>query len=137
MRYHRDLGSSRDVVMLIDQASEDDPSAEQRKCRCGDLGSACAFRAIGTDQVRAATAVGPQAVDGVRFAPEEEPRSFRNVPFSRGTDFWDRALELHQAVSVGVRERIQYDAFERGIDCGAGADAERECQYGDEREART
>jgi hypothetical protein len=135
MRYNGDLGSSRDVVMLVDQSSENGSCTEQWECVCGNVGGARPFRAIRTHQIRAAAAVGAQTVNRAGLAAEEEPGTFRNVPFSPGTDFGYRAFELHQAVSVGVRERIEYDAFESGIDGRAGADAERECQYGDEREA--
>src|SRR6266576_398907 len=123
--------------MLVDQASEEGSCTEQRKCVSGNLGGACAFRDVGTAQIRSATSVGSQAIDGAGLAPEEEPRPFRNVPFSPGTDFGYRAFELHQPVSVRIRERIQYDAFESGIDGRAGADAERERQNGDECKAGT
>jgi len=95
--------------MFVDETAPDCPRAEQLQCVCANLGGARPFRAVWTDQVCTPAAVSTQTVNGVGFAPEEEPRPFRNVPFSSGTDFGYRALELHEPVRVGVRERIEHD----------------------------
>src|SRR5882762_6102505 len=135
MRDDCDLGSPRDVVMVVNETAPDCPRAEQLQRVCADLGGARPFRAVWTDQVCTAAAVSTQTVNGVGFAPEEEPRPFRNVPFSSGTDFGYGAFELHEPVRVGVWERIEHDPLQRGIDGCARADAEREGEYGDQREA--
>ncbi len=124
------------VVILADQAAHGRSGTEHPEGARRHGGDAHPLRAFRAHEVRAASAIGAQGVQGACVVPEEPPGTLGDVPLLIRAHAGDGALEPQQSIRLGIGQRIQHDPLERRVDGRAGADAQGEGDHGDDRESR-
>ena len=123
------------VFLGREGAAEDDGRAEEAEIRFGDVNAVDLFRDLaGEIKVGTTEVVGGDVLENAGLsAPVVEFGGGRAGPVAVGSD----VHHLHDAVGVGIAERLEENGVDHGEDGGVGSDAEGDGGDGGDGEGGT